>query len=161
MIKRFFKKLTRLSLLGAVVGAVAYFLDPRSGRGRRARTKDQLRSKLRGTADEAERTSTRVQNKLKGVTQAVTRPGGEAPDDDKTLVDKIKSEVLGGSEYAGQDVVVDAVDGVVTLRGQLDRPDQIDELAAAVAAVPGVRQVENYLHPPGAAAPNKQDSLEG
>ncbi len=90
----------------------------------------------------------------------MSRPGGEAPDDDKTLVDKIKSEVLGGAEYAGHDVVVDAANGLVTLRGQVERPEQIDSLIAAVKAVPGVSQVENYLHLPGAPAPNKQDSLD-
>ncbi len=159
MIKRFRKKLTRLSLFGAAAGAAVYFLDPRSGRGRRARAKDQFRAKLRRTADQASSTATHVENKFEGATSSVSQPGGEAPDDDKTLVDKIKSEVLGGSEYAGHDVVVDAANGLVTLRGQVERPEHIDGLQTAVSSVPGVRQVENYLHLPGSPAPNKQDSL--
>jgi osmotically-inducible protein OsmY len=160
MIKRLRKKLTRLSLFGAVAGAAVYFLDPRSGAGRRARAKDQVQAKLRRTGEQASSTATHVENKFEGFTSTVNRPGGEAPDDDKTLVDKIKSEVLGGFEYAGHDVVVDAANGLVTLRGQVERPEQIDSLIAAVNAVPGVSQVENYLHLPGAPAPNKQDSLE-
>ena len=160
MIGRLLKKMTRLSLLGAAVGALAYFLDPRSGRGRRVRAKDQVQAKIRRTGDKASATATHVENKLEGFSSVVSQPGGEAPDDDKTLVDKIKSEVLGGSEYARHDVVVDAAGGVVTLRGQVERTEQIDDLAAAVSAVPGVRSVENYLHVPGAPAPNKQDSLD-
>ncbi|MDP8974965.1 MAG: BON domain-containing protein [Actinomycetota bacterium] len=159
MIKPFQKKLTRLSLFGAAAGAAVYFLDPRSGRGRRARAKDQVQAKLHRTADQAASTATHVENKFQGVTSSVRQPGGEAPEDDKTLVDKIKSEVLGGSEYAGHDVVVEAANGLVTLRGQLERPEQMDKLQTAVSAVPGVRQVENYLHLPGSPAPNKQDSL--
>lgn len=159
MIRRLFKKMTRLSLLGAAVGALVYFLDPRSGRGRRARAKDQVQAKVRRNGEKASATATHVENKFGGVSSVVSQPGGEAPDDDKTLVDKIKSEVLGRSEYAGLDVVVDAAGGVVTLRGQVEGPERIDDLAAAVSVVPGVRKVENHLHVPGAPAPNKQDSI--
>ncbi|MDQ3569988.1 MAG: YtxH domain-containing protein [Actinomycetota bacterium] len=160
MIRRLFKKMTRLSLLGAAVGAVAYFLDPRSGRGRRTRAKDQVQAKVRRTAEKASATATHVENKIEGFSSVVSQPGGEAPEDDKTLVDKIKSEVLGGADYAGLDVVVDAAGGVVALRGQVERPEQIEDLAAAVSVVPGVRDVENHLHVPGAPPPNKQDSLD-
>ncbi len=164
MIKRLRKKLTRLTLLGAVGGAVAYFLDPRSGPDRRSRAKDKVQSKLRGTTEETDWAASPVENrtetKVEGFGPSITEPSGGPPDDDKTLADKIKSEVLGRTDYVSQDVVVDAVDGVVTLRGQLERPEQIDDLAATVAAVPGVSQVENYLHLPDAPAPNKQDSLE-
>ncbi|HSH61063.1 MAG TPA: BON domain-containing protein [Acidimicrobiales bacterium] len=160
MIKRFGKKLTRLSLFGAVAGAAAYFLDPRSGEGRRSRLKDQVQAKLGRTGDQVASTATHVENKFEGATSSVGQPGGQAPDDDKTLVDKIKSEILGGAAYAGHDVVVDAANGLVTLRGQVERPEEIEELGAAVSEVPGVRQVENYLHLPGDPAPNKQDSLD-
>jgi osmotically-inducible protein OsmY len=160
MIKRFLKKVTRLSFWGAAIGAVVYFFDPRSGRGRRTRTKDQVQAKLRRTAQQAEQTASHVGNKAEGVARTVASPTGQAPDDDKTLVDKIKSEVLGGTDFAGHDVVVDAVDGVVTLRGQVERPEHIEELTSAVQKVPGVNQVENYLHLPGESPPNKEESLE-
>jgi hyperosmotically inducible periplasmic protein len=160
MIKRFLRRLTRLSLVGAAVGAVVYFFDPRSGKGRRSQAKDQLQAKVRRAGDQADATATHVENKVEGLVEKASQRGGEPPDDDKTLVDKIKSEVLGKTEYVGSDVVVDAVNGVVTLRGQLERAEKIDDLAAAVAAVPGVSRVENFLHPPDTPAPNKQDSLE-
>ncbi len=163
MMKRLRKKMTRLTLLGAIGGAVVYFLDPRSGQGRRSRAKDQIQAQLGGTAEQAGGAVLQTDSAgQRGESFAGTaaKPSGEPPDDDKTLVDKIKSEVLGRTDYVGHDVVVDAADGVVTLRGQLARPDQIDDLAAAVGAVPGVSQVENYLHLPDTPAPNKQDSLD-
>ena len=159
MAKRLRKKVTRLSMLGAFVGAAVYFLDPRNGPGRRSRAKDQLQSKLRGTSEQVDQMASHVENKAEGLAHTVTS-SEKAPEDDKTLVDKIKSEVLGGSDYAGHDVVVNAVNGVVTLRGQLERPEQIDSLATDVAAVPGVTKVENFVHLPEQPAPNKQDSLD-
>ncbi len=156
---RFLRKSRRLLMLVTGVTALAYFLDPRSGRARRARAKDQLGAKLRRTRREAEQKVSYMGGKVEGVVHTVTRPGGEAPEDDKTLVDKVKSEVLGGAEFEGHQVVVDAADGVVALRGEVKRPEQVKELEAAVRKVAGVRDVENFVHLPATPAPNKQDSL--
>lgn len=75
--------------------------------------------------------------------------------DDPTLVDKVRSEALGGPEYTGKTINVDAVDGVVTLRGQLESQEGIDDVASRVRAVAGVRDVVNLLHLPGTPAPNE------
>ena len=167
MLKRVRKKLTRLSFIGAVGGAVVYFLDPRSGPDRRSRAKDKIQAKFGGPAEEADWAAPAEnlgeslgEKKAEGFAPTAAEPSGEPPDDDKTLVDKIKSEVLGRTEFAGKDVVIDAAGGLVTLRGQLEKPEEIADLAAAVGAVPGVSQVENYLHLPDSPAPNKQDSLD-
>ncbi|MDP8991640.1 MAG: BON domain-containing protein [Actinomycetota bacterium] len=156
---RFVKKVTRLSFLAGLGAAVFYFLDPRSGRGRRARAKDQLVAKARRKGQEVQQKASYVGGKLEGVAQSVRQPGGEAPADDKALADKVKSEVLGGQRFEGHQVVVDAADGVVALRGEVQTSEQIDELEGAVRKVAGVRDVENYVHVPGEPAPNKQDSL--
>ena len=156
----FLKKTTRLLLWGAAVAVLVYFLDPRSGRGRRARTKDQLLARTRRTTRQAQEKVSYAGDRLEGVAHSVIQSDGEAPDDDKTLADKVKSEVLGGSEFEGHQVVVDAVDGVVTLRGELQRPEQINDLEAAVRKVAGVHEVENFVHLPATPAPNKQDSLD-
>ena len=158
---RFLRKTTRIALVSGAGAALVYFLDPRNGRGRRARAKDQLDAKLRRTGQEAQQKASYVAGKAEGVAQSVTEPGGTPPaDGDKTLADKVKSEVLGGSEFEGHQVVVDAVDGVVTLRGELQRPEQINDLEAAVRKVAGVHEVENFVHLPATPAPNKQDSLD-
>jgi len=168
MMKRLRKKLTRLTLLGALGGAVVYFLDPRSGQDRRARAKDKIQSKRGATTEQTgwagspagNGAASTVEGAAPTAAHTAAQPSGEAPDDDKTLVDKIRSEVLGRTDYPSQDVVVDAAGGTVALRGQLERPEQIDALAAAVAAVPGVTRVDNFLHLPGTPAPNKQDSID-
>lgn len=161
MIKRFFRRVTRLSLWGALVGAVVYFFDPRRGRGRRSRAKDQVQAKLRRTTEQAGQAASHVENRVTGLTHEADPSDAEPPDDDKTLVDKIKSEVLGPSEIATQDVVVDAAGGVVTLRGQVERPEQIEDLATAVGAVLGVQRVENHLHLPASPAPDERSAPEG
>ncbi|WP_345611498.1 BON domain-containing protein [Pseudonocardia adelaidensis] len=74
--------------------------------------------------------------------------------DDRTLVDRVRSEVFGRQPFHGLSVNIDAVDGVVTLRGQLGDQDAIRDLGVAVGKVAGVREVENMLHTPDTVAPN-------
>lgn len=50
--------------------------------------------------------------------------------------------------------------GVATLRGQVKRTDQIDELVQACGKVNGVERVESHLHLPGTPAPNKARSRQ-
>ncbi len=157
---RFLHKSRRILMLVSGVAALAYFLDPRNGRGRRTRAKDQLGAQLRRTGKQVQQKGSYVGGKVEGVAHTVTQPGGRAPADDKTLADKIKSEVLGGADFEGHQVVVDAADGAVALRGEVQRPEQIKDLEAAVRKVPGVREVENFVHLPATPAPNKQDSLD-
>jgi osmotically-inducible protein OsmY len=57
--------------------------------------------------------------------------------------------VLRGPDFPKGKVNVNVENGRVVLRGELDRPEQIKALEAAVAAVPGVREVENLTHLPG------------
>ncbi len=147
----------------AAGAALMYFLDPERGRTRRVRTKDQLLGTVRQSA---RRTQRRVEaagqysrDRATGLAHELRHPHGEAPDNDRTLVDKIRSEVLGGPRFATATINVDAVDGVVTLRGQLDHPDEIRDVRDAVARIPGVRTVESYLHLPGTPAPNVAESV--
>jgi osmotically-inducible protein OsmY len=50
------------------------------------------------------------------------------------------------------------VKAVVTLRGQVDTPDLIEELERQTRKVTGVRDVENLLHTPDTPAPNAPGS---
>ena len=47
---------------------------------------------------------------------------------------------------------INAEGGVIVLRGELERPEQINAVEAAVRRVAGVRDVENLLHLPGTPA---------
>ncbi len=147
----------------AAGAALMYFLDPERGRTRRVRTKDQAFAIARRSARKAQQRIDTAReygrDRARGMAHEMRHPHGVAPDNDRTLVDKIRSEVLGGPHYSGKTINVDANEGVVTLRGQLQHPDEIRKLRDTVAAIPGVREVQSFLHLPDTPAPNVQESL--
>lgn len=142
-------------LAALLVGAIAmYFVDPERGRARRAYTRDRLMRSARSTGDRAARAARRARAEVVGTSRRVTsdlRPD-EPPPNDATLVHKIQSELGRDDIFASGRVSIDATDGVVYLRGQLDRPDEIRRAADLVRRVDGVVAVENLLHLPGAPA---------
>jgi osmotically-inducible protein OsmY len=73
--------------------------------------------------------------------------------DDQTLVDRVESEIFRDRQEVKGQVNINAEEGVVVLRGQLDSQDLIDDLVEAVREVDGVRNVESLLHLPGEEAP--------
>jgi osmotically-inducible protein OsmY len=75
--------------------------------------------------------------------------------DDQTLVDRVESEIFRDRQEVKGKVNINAEEGVVVLRGELDSQDLIDDLANAVRDVDGVRNVENLLHTPGTEAPSR------
>lgn len=144
--------------------AAAYLLDPDRGRSRRVEMKDRLLGKVRRPAKklgaEASKKTQLAQDRARGKAREVTRSARDLmPETDEELVDKVRSEVLGREQWRGHTVNVDAVDGVVTLHGQLEGPRR-DELVAQVRTVPGVRDVDSYLHEPGTPPPNKEEALQ-
>ena len=143
-------------LFGTAAGAaLAYFLDPDRGRGRRTKAADMMSARVRRGAREVERRGRYVEGVMSGVQHRVEHPGIEQPFvDDRTLKDRVESMVF-GPDFPKGDVVIDVVDGTVTIRGQLNRPDEIKALEAKVAAIPGVLGVQNLLHVPGQTAKNK------
>ncbi len=154
------KRLTRTLFWTAAGAAAAYLYDPERGRGRRARLKDQAEARLRKVRREAERKGRHAQSTAEGKAEQLARSQAAPPPDDLTLVDKVKSEVLGQDRFREYPVVIDAVDGVVTMRGELADPSSVDEIRRAIEAVPGVREVRNLVHARGTPAPNKDESIE-
>ena len=146
-----------MAVAGVAGALVQYFLDPVRGRARRARAKDRAVAVVRRTAKRlrrrAEQKATYLRDRARGKAHEMTS-SPSPPADDRALTDKVRSEVLGDPRYAPYTVNVDAVEGVVALRGQLRRPEDVRDLVAAVEKVPGVRRVENLLHLPGTTAPN-------
>lgn len=137
-------------ILGATAAGLVYLFDPDNGRGRRARIADQMTSKLRGATHEVNAKLDDVHNRAFGaVAEALP---DEKPESDAALVQKVKSEVIGREPWGSQTIDVEAVDGVVTLRGQLDTSQQIEDLCDAVSGVTGVKDVTDLLHLPGQPA---------
>jgi osmotically-inducible protein OsmY len=144
-------------VVGAGLGAIAqYLLDTARGHARRARLRDQgaaaARRSVKRFRHAAKRNVTSLRGRARGLTRRLVGPA--APSDDRTLVDKVRSEVFRRDRFARQAVNIDAFDGVVTLRGQLEDDKAIRDLVDAVAAVRGVRRVDNLLHTPHTTAPN-------
>ncbi len=159
--RRILGRLFRLrTLVVAALGAVlAYFCDPARGRARRVRAKDQAAAALRRKKREAESQQRYEEGRLEGERARAQGAGTPSPQDDVTLVNEVKA-ALARLPFATQDVTVEAVDGAVTLRGQLASSQEVDETVQAVRAVSGVTDVTSHLHLPDSPAPNKVPSME-
>ena len=84
---------------------------------------------------------------MRGRVHRLRPPAKELPDD-VTLAHKVESVVFRDRKFPKGRVNINAEQGQVFLRGQLDRPELIHDLEEAVRKVPGVRVVENRLHLP-------------
>lgn len=157
-----FKRAAPLAGAALAGAAFAYLFDPDRGKGRRAKLRDMTMGRARGTVRRAERAGRRVTSDAYGIRQRLTHRTPEEPfPDDATLAQKVRSEILGwGSEFDTASILVNAEEGIVVLRGQVDRPDQIEKLERQVRRLPGVVDVHNLLHLKGAPAPNKQEAVE-
>ena len=143
------------ALGGAALGAAAaFFLDPRNGRRRRALARDWIAARARGLGRRTARAGRGVGARAAGVGERVIRQRGSvAPANDPTLEQKVQSEVFLGLDLSSKEISIMAVNGVVSLRGAVDRPDLITAIEERVRAIDGVRDVENQLHLTGTPAP--------
>jgi hypothetical protein len=75
--------------------------------------------------------------------------------DDVTLARKVETEIFRPQGAPKGKVDVNAVEGVVWLRGEVKNNAQQTEIEAKVRAIPEVRGVENLLHLPKTPAPSR------
>jgi osmotically-inducible protein OsmY len=145
---------------GLTGAAIAYVFDPVSGRGRRTRLRDQGMSRARTAVGNLERRGHYYANAAQGrMTEMVTPGPDNRTPDDTTLSHRIQSEVFGSADVPKDRITLDVVNGVATLRGELDTQAQIDDVATRVRQVPGVRGIEALIHLPGQVAPNKESAI--
>jgi hypothetical protein len=148
---------------GIVVGALLeYFLDPRAGRRRRHTTRDRALSRVRRGERRAITRARRAESHAVGVarrTMNARRRADEQPDD-VTLAQKVESQLYRRTGIPKGHVSVNAEEGVVFLRGALERQDDIDRLAKETRRIDGVRAVENLVHLAGTPAPASRSKLE-
>ena len=143
-------------ILAAVVGAAfAFFLDPDRGRGRRAVAADRLAGALRRGARKAERARRRVASDAYGMAEKMKHADRDDVTalDDATLAQKVMSELFRDPRVPKGSINVNAENGVVYLRGELETPDVISEVLERARRIAGVVDVENLLHLPGTPAP--------
>jgi len=76
--------------------------------------------------------------------------------DDVTLAHQVESELFRAHHDAKGRVSVNAANGVVQLRGEVDSAELMGDLVERARSVRGVKDVENLLHMPGSSAPMHQ-----
>jgi osmotically-inducible protein OsmY len=128
----------RYAALGA---ALAYFFDPQNGRARR---KDAIKRLVRLSQRQGGRLAAKA-------TQL--REGPKPQPDDVTLARKVESEIFRDADVPKGQINVNAENGKIVLRGEVDSPELIDDLVVRARKVQGVQDVENLLHTPGQPAP--------
>ena len=141
------------------VGALAgFFFDPASGRRRRAMLAQRLPAFFRNRGRELGRLGRRVGADAYGVKQRAMhlrqRPKTGLLND-PALARKVETELFRDPDVPKGRINVQAHDGVVELRGEVERPELIEELVERARGVPEVRDVENLLHLPGTPAPTR------
>jgi osmotically-inducible protein OsmY len=145
-------------LVAALGAGLAYFFDPESGKRRRKMTGDRLAAFFRRGGKRAERAGRAVASEAYGLKQKAThlREEQKPQPDDATLTAKVESEIFRDADVPKGQINVNAEGGVVYLRGEVERSELIEDLEQAARKVQGVREVENFLHLPGAEPQMKQ-----
>jgi hypothetical protein len=144
--------------LGAAFGSLAdHFLDRSSGRRRRALVRDRSRALVRRGARRAGRAGHAVSAEVYGLEQHLRHLREEPKDlDDVTLARKVETVLFRPADVPKGQINVNVQDGIVQLRGEVPRPDMIDDLVRQARRIQGVREVENLLHLPWTDAPMHQ-----
>ena len=150
------RKLLTLAGLGA---ALTYFFDPQSGGQRRATARDRTLAFFRRRGRGLDRAAGSVQAEAKGLVQKAKHLNAkdklEDPND-ATLARKVETEIFRDPDVPKGQIDVNAEDGVVILRGEVENAELIRDLEERTRSVQGVTQVENLLHTPGTEAPMHQ-----
>jgi len=140
--------------------ALTMLFDPRQGRRRRSMLRERGMARLRrvsramgtmwrGAAADAYGMSHRIVHLVPRETEVT---------DDETLRQRVESQLFRDRHIPKGNVNISAEHGTVILRGELDSPAEVVQLAERVLRIPGVRGVHNLLHTHGTPAPNKERS---
>ena len=145
--------------LSAAMGgaALAYFLDPQNGRRRRHQTRDQLLSLARHGTKRARKLVHHASSDAAGQARRAAHALRKREDvelDDATLVDKVESIVFRKHDVPKGQININAENGVVFLRGQVEDTELVGTLEERVRKVRGVKDVENLLHVPESPSSN-------
>lgn len=138
--------------------AAMYFLDPNTGRRRRARVRDQGVATGHDLEDFALAKSKRAVDHAQGALARTRSRLSTEPVDDQQLHERIRTRLGRLVERPGE-VKVDVNDGHVVLRGQAAQAE-IDDLMAAIAAMRGVTDIDSRLSADDGSHPRQQSSRD-
>jgi osmotically-inducible protein OsmY len=134
----------RLLALGA---ALSYFFDPENGRRRRKVAADRLAALTRRHGNRMIKGTVSRTRALKERSTHLREEPKPQPDD-VTLARKVETEIFRGADVPKGKINVNAENGKIVLRGEVDSPELIDDLVAKAHKVQGVQAVESLLHTP-------------
>ncbi|HEV2060072.1 MAG TPA: BON domain-containing protein [Solirubrobacteraceae bacterium] len=132
---------------GAATARLAGYLDKR----RRHIARDRAAAAARDLAQAADRKARYTAGVVTGALQETATPlrGRQREYDDVTLARKVESELFRPADAPKESVSINVHNGIVELRGEVKRPEDIKELEAATQKIEGVKNVHNLLHTPG------------
>jgi hypothetical protein len=120
---------------------------------------DQVGGAIRSTGRRAGRLGRGTVSFVTGKASALAnRSGPKAGMDDRTLKNKVETELFRDADSPKGSVDVTVVDGVVELRGEVKRPEIKKGLESKARGIPEVRDVRNLVHLPKTPAPGRADS---
>ena len=145
---------------GLVSATLMYFLDPERGRRRRHVLRDRFLARARRVSRGMTGAWRDAAAETYGVSQRIVHlvPRTTEVLDDETLRQRVESQLFRDRHIPKGNLNITCEHGMVILRGELDSPAEISRLEERVARMPGVRGVQNLLHPHGTPAPNKERS---
>jgi osmotically-inducible protein OsmY len=134
----------RLIALGA---ALTYFFDPENGKRRRKVAADRLvalarrhgKRMIKGTVSQTHALKQRTTHR---------REEPKPQPDDVTLARKVETEIFRDADVPKGKINVNAENGKIVLRGEVDSPELIEDLVTKARKVQGVEEVESLLHTP-------------
>ena len=131
-------------LAGVAAGvALAYVLDPISGRRRRALVRDKVIRAGHRTREAAEGAALDVSNRARGLAAEARSALRPETVDDVRLIERVRAE-LGRVANHPRLIEVSAMGGAVTLRGPI-LADEADRIVREVRSVSGVNAIYDRL----------------
>jgi osmotically-inducible protein OsmY len=143
----------RIAIGAGLAGAFALLFNTR----RRNALRDRFFAFFRRSGRRAARAGQAVSAEAYGVKQKAQHLREEPKEfDDVTLTRKVETEIFRDADAPKGTVDVNVQNGVVQLRGEVQRPELINDLVEKTRKVQGVKDVENLLHLPKTPAPMHQ-----
>ncbi len=130
------------ALIGVGAGAM-YIFDARDGARRRAVFRDKLMSAFGHMSDRLSKQGRNLFNRTRGLAHEVRSGISREQVDDRTLTQRIRSQIGRYVQNAGA-IVVEVTQGNVILRGPV-MANELDGLLKATRKVRGVNNVDNQL----------------
>ena len=152
-------RIRTLVIAGTGAAAAVYLFEPHGGRARRERIRTSIRPLMRTRihpvvsisaptleAPRAETITPPAPPPPREEPRAVTTPSTSV--DDAAIVRTVRTVLKERHDLGTDDLVIDAVNGVVYLSGDLHDRQTFGEVVDLTSEVPGVRRVQSLLHLP-------------